>query len=174
MTPGARIVVVKGANLGRSAPICAAILALAVIIACGGNGSGEPSLPAATAQPTAARIDTFELTSYSGFEQQSDLHGGGAYITKEDITVRAHVAHITRLDVVASQCGNCTAVRASVMPDEEGNAEVTLHLPETGRVYIVAGYGAISSDYPLSTGGLVNSAGEPVISSDTFAVKAIP
>jgi hypothetical protein len=61
-----------------------------------------------------------------------------------------------------------------VTPEEDGNAEVTLHLPATGIVYVVTAYGVLGVDYPLPTGGLVNSDGEPVISGGSIRVKAIP
>ncbi len=151
-------------------------------MACGGNGSSEPGgmpSPAPGTQLTEAplsfaRIDTFELKSDARFDPQGDPKGGGAYITKQDITLRAHVSNIVRLDAVASQCGSCGAVQASVTPEEDGNAEVTLHLPATGIVYVVTAYGVLGVDYPLPTGGLVNSCGEPLISGGSIRVKAIP
>jgi len=136
--------------------------------------SPAPSLQLTAAPLSFARIDAFELESEARFDPQGDPKGGGAYITGQDITVRAHVSNVVRLDVHASLCGSCAPIQASATPDQDDNAEASLHLTETGQVYVVSASGVLGGNYPLPTNGLVNSDGEPVILGDSIKVKAMP
>ena len=151
-----------------------------LLVACGSNSSGERSgvpSPTLSSQLTAvplssAQIDRFELKSDARYDAQGDPKGGGAYITKQDITVRAHTSDVLRLDVVATLCGSCGPIQAYAVPDQDGNAEASLHLPETGQVYVVSAYGVLAKDDPLAKSASYDN--EPVISGGSIKVKAMP
>ena len=151
-----------------------------LLMACGGNSSsersgiGSPTLsPQLTAAPlSSAQVDRFELALDARYDAQGDPKGGGAYITKQDITVRAHTSDVLRLDVVATLCGSCAPIQASVVPSQDGNAEASLHLPETGQVYVVSAYGVLGKDDLLASSASYDN--EPVISGGSIKVKATP
>ena len=149
-------------------------------MACGGDSSSERSgvpwptiSPQLTSAPlSSAQIDRFELKSDGRFDPQGDPKGGGAYITGQDITIRAHTSDVVRLDVVATLCGSCAPIQASAVPDQDGNAEASLHLPEIGQVYVLSAYGVLAKDDPLANSASYGN--EPVISGGSIKLKAMP
>jgi hypothetical protein len=145
---------------------------LLVLAACADGGPG--GLPATPSPVASAVIDQFEPASYKRIDPNADPKGGApVYIVDQDVVLRAHTRGITRVDIFLAIGGAVPAVATdSAVPDDEGYVEVTMHLPETGKVYYFEAHGVIAEGVPPQPSEGVGNPGERLVVADPLRVMA--
>lgn len=100
-------------------------------------GSARPLTPTATVDIPS--VEGFELVSYRRIEDHIDPKGGGpVYIVDRNLSLRAQVHGIKRLDATVALNARDSVTTVAGMPDPNGSVEVQLRLPRTGVIYVVS------------------------------------
>ena len=122
----------------------AIIALLAVIVAVTTIGTFFSSINAP--EPTGPQpkpevtLTNFELVTPS----QPDAHDASLlHVATQDVTVEAAVTGVREVIVLYGLEG-ATPARITVEPDNSGRVAATLHLAQTGAVYVIDAYGIVA------------------------------
>lgn len=98
------------------------------------------ALPAATARPSAG-LDNFHLAAFKRVVKATGKFdpttAPDVYVVDDVAKVRAHVWGVSRVDLVLGIGASDRAAQASGVPDKDGNAEISLRLPQAGVLYVL-------------------------------------
>jgi hypothetical protein len=137
-------------------------------MACG-SGDGRPD-------DHSVSITPLELTQYVRTDPYAHFKPGrnlpATYVVQEaEIVVRAKASGISRVDVSLG-IGQDIFDTASGVPDDKGNVEVRLTLPDRGVPYGIQGTAVRDDQSQRLPGDLFNSRDERVIAVRGFTVMA--
>ncbi len=97
----------------------------------------EPGAPKPKDEVT---LSNFELVTPS---QPDPQNAGVLQVSTHDVTVEAAVTGVRQLIVLYGLEG-ASQSRETAEPDSSGRVAVTLHLPQTGAVYVIDAYGIVA------------------------------
>lgn len=132
----------------------------------GGQAPAARSAPPLTPMPTVdmLSVEGFELTSYRRMDDHVDPKGGGpVYVVDRNLTLRARVHAIKRLDVALALNARDTVATVAGVPDADGSIEVQLRLPRTGVIYVVSAVGVTTDQSGDLCCTAVNERGEHIL-----------
>jgi Na+-transporting methylmalonyl-CoA/oxaloacetate decarboxylase gamma subunit len=150
-----------------------ALLALIVLVSTIGtfvNSINAPELSAPKPKDEV-KLTSFELVTPSQADPQD---ASVRIVSGQDVTVAAQVKGVREVTVLYGLAGVASPQRATAVPDASGRVEVTLHLPQSGVVYVIDAYGLVADKLiPGWEGGFFDA--RPAVEAPaTLRVKVAP